>query len=40
MPDVPPFNVILGVPMAVLDGAITAGREAVERIVATNGRSK
>ena len=33
VPDVPPFNVLVGVPMAVLDGAITAGKEAVERLV-------
>jgi hemerythrin-like domain-containing protein len=43
VPDVPPFNVLLGVPMAVLDGAITAGKEAVGRIVSssagTNGRA-
>jgi hemerythrin-like domain-containing protein len=38
VPDVPPFNVLLGVPIAVLDGAITAGKEAVGRLV-TNGRS-
>ena len=40
VPDVPPFNVLLGVPMAVLDGALTAGKEAVGRLVHTNGRSK
>lgn len=33
IPDVPPFNILLGVPVAVLDGAITAGREAVGRLV-------
>jgi hemerythrin-like domain-containing protein len=38
VPDVPPFNVLLGLPLAVLDGAITAGREAVGRLV-ENGRS-
>lgn len=40
VPDTPPFNLILGVPMAVLDGAITAGKEAVGRLVhsGTNGR--
>ena len=38
IPDVPPFNVLLGVPVAMLDGAITAGKEAVGRLVA-NGRS-
>ena len=43
VPDVPPFNVLLGVPIAVLDGAITAGKEAVGRLVhsgSNNGRSK
>jgi len=41
VPDVPPFNVLLGVPIAVLDGAITAGKEAVGRLVTnSNGRSK
>ena len=39
VPDVPPFNILLGVPIAVLDGAITAGREAVGRLVHTNGKS-
>ena len=39
VPDVPPFNVLLGLPIAVLDGAITAGKEAVGRLVAGNGRS-
>jgi hemerythrin-like domain-containing protein len=39
VPDVPPFNVIFGLPIAVLDGAITAGREAVGRLVA-NGKSR
>ena len=39
VPDVPPFNVLLGLPIAVLDGAITAGKEAVGRLVASNGRS-
>jgi hemerythrin-like domain-containing protein len=33
IPDVPPFNILLGVPVAVLDGAITAGKEAVGRLV-------
>lgn len=33
IPDVPPFNVLLGVPVAVLDGAITAGKQAVGRLV-------
>jgi hemerythrin-like domain-containing protein len=33
VPDVPPFNVLLGVPIAVIDGAITAGKEAVGRLV-------
>ncbi|HVF32232.1 MAG TPA: hemerythrin domain-containing protein [Acidimicrobiales bacterium] len=37
IPDVPPFNVLLGVPVAMLDGAITAGKEAVGRLV-HNGR--
>jgi hemerythrin-like domain-containing protein len=41
VPDVPPFNVLFGLPMAVLDGAFTAGKEAVGRLVASNnGRSK
>jgi iron-sulfur cluster repair protein YtfE (RIC family) len=39
IPDVPPFNILLGVPVAVLDGAITAGKEAVGRLVHANGRS-
>ena len=39
IPDVPPFNVLLGVPVAMIDGAITAGKEAVGRLVHTNGRS-
>lgn len=40
VPDVPPFNVILGVPMAVLDGAITVGKQAVGRLVhAGNSKS-
>jgi hemerythrin-like domain-containing protein len=39
VPDVPPFNIIFGLPMAVLDGAITAGKEAVGRLVQSNGRS-
>ena len=39
VPDVPPFNILLGLPIAVLDGAITAGKEAVGRLVASNGRS-
>jgi hemerythrin-like domain-containing protein len=40
VPDVPPFNILLGLPIAVLDGAITAGKEAVGRLVATNGKSR
>jgi hemerythrin-like domain-containing protein len=41
VPDVPPFNVLLGLPIAVLDGAITAGKEAVGRLVASgNGKSR
>ncbi len=39
IPDVPPFNILFGVPIAVLDGAITAGREAVGRLVNANGRN-
>lgn len=39
IPDVPPFNVLLGVPVAVLDGAITAGKHAVGRLV-HSGSSK
>lgn len=39
VPDVPPFNILLGLPIAVLDGAITAGKEAVGRIVA-NGKPR
>jgi hemerythrin-like domain-containing protein len=39
VPDVPPFNILLGLPIAVLDGAITAGKEAVGRLVA-NGKSR
>jgi hemerythrin-like domain-containing protein len=38
IPDVPPFNVLLGVPVAMLDGAITAGKEAVGRLVNANGK--
>ena len=40
IPDVPPFNILLGLPIAVLDGAITAGKEAVGRLVAANGKSR
>lgn len=40
VPDVPPFNILLGLPIAVLDGAITAGKEAVGRLVAANGKSR
>ena len=39
IPDVPPFNVLLGVPVAMIDGAITAGKEAVGRLVHANGRN-
>ncbi len=39
IPDVPPFNILLGLPIAVLDGAITAGKEAVSRLVSANGKS-
>ncbi len=35
IPDVPPFNILLGLPIAVLDGAITAGKEAVGRLVSS-----
>lgn len=38
IPDVPPFNIILGVPVAMIDGAITAGKEAVGRLVHANGK--
>lgn len=38
IPDVPPFNILLGVPVAILDGAFTAGKEAVGRLVHANGR--
>jgi len=38
IPDVPPFNVLLGVPVAMLDGAINAGKEAVGRLVHANGK--
>jgi hemerythrin-like domain-containing protein len=38
IPDVPPFNVLLGVPVAMIDGAITAGKEAVGRLVHANGK--
>lgn len=38
VPDSPPFNILLGLPIAVLDGAITAGKEAVGRLV-HNARS-
>lgn len=36
VPDVPPLNVLLGVPVAVLDRFVTTGREAVGRVL---GRS-
>jgi hemerythrin-like domain-containing protein len=38
VPDVPPFNILLGVPVAMIDGAITAGKEAVGRLVHVNGK--
>ena len=38
IPDVPPLNILLGVPVAILDGAITAGKEAVGRLVHANGK--
>ncbi len=38
IPDVPPFNILLGVPVAMIDGAITAGKEAVGRLVHANGK--
>lgn len=31
-PDTPPLNIILGVPVAILDRAMTAGREALSRV--------
>ncbi len=39
IPDVAPFNILLGLPIAVLDGAITAGKDAVARLVNANGKS-
>ncbi len=39
VPDVPPFNIILGVPVAILDGAITVGKQAVGRL-ASSGKNK
>ena len=33
VPDTPPFNILLGVPVAVIDRTITAGREVVGRLV-------
>jgi hemerythrin-like domain-containing protein len=39
LPDKPPFNILLGVPVAIIDGAVTAGKEAVGRLV-SNGRSR
>ncbi len=33
MPDVPPLNQLLGVPMALVDRAVTAGKDAVGRIL-------
>ena len=33
MPDVPPMNQLLGVPMALVDRAITAGKDAVGRVL-------
>jgi hypothetical protein len=33
IPDVPPFNLLLGPPMAVLDKVITIGREQVNAII-------
>ena len=38
IPDVPPFNILLGVPVAMIDGALTAGKEAVGRLVHANGK--
>jgi hemerythrin-like domain-containing protein len=38
IPDTAPFNLLLGVPLAVLDGAVTAGKEAVGRLVHNGGR--
>jgi len=38
IPDVPPFNILLGVPVAMIDGAINAGKEAVGRLVHANGK--
>lgn len=32
-PDQPPLNIILGIPMAVLDRTVTTARKAVERVV-------
>jgi hemerythrin superfamily protein len=32
-PDQPPFNVLIGVPMAVLDRTVTTAREVIERTV-------
>ncbi|MDP9442400.1 MAG: hemerythrin domain-containing protein [Actinomycetota bacterium] len=33
VPDVPPFNIIFGVPLAVIDRTLTAGRQVVGRLV-------
>lgn len=40
IPDTPPFNLLLGVPMAVLDGALTAGKEALGRVLVHNGNGR
>ena len=32
-PDVPPFNTLIGLPVAVVDRAITMGRDVVERVM-------
>jgi hemerythrin-like domain-containing protein len=38
IPDTAPLNLLIGVPLAVLDGAVSAGKEAVGRLVHNGGR--
>jgi hypothetical protein len=33
LPDQPPLNVLLGLPMAVLDRALTTGRDVVTKVL-------
>ncbi|MEA3077904.1 MAG: hypothetical protein QOF60_2812 [Actinomycetota bacterium] len=38
IPDTAPLNLLIGLPLAVLDGAVSAGKEAVGRLVHNGGR--